>query len=378
MQWRYPTAFCAWGEEETAAMARVIVSGRFTQGEEVAAFEREFAAYHGMKHAVMVNSGSSANLIMVGALAQLGRIKPGDMAIVPAIAWSTTYAPLIQYDLELMVMDVDDTWNGDPTDFEHLYLMPTSGIVVGCSILGNPAYLPELQTLASNIGATLIEDNCESLGALRAGKKTGTYGLMSSSSFFWSHQIGAIEGGMVLTNDDECVTTLRILRAHGWTRDVDHPAGFEHEYDFRCFGYNVRGLELHAAIGRAQLAKLDEMNQLRRTNVAFFWGLVGARGLGEVRAPAKNGLTSPFGIAFEVDAEKRPDLVSALRAEGIDCRLPTGGSFTCHPYGAKWRDAYPTPVADRIHRGGLFLGNGALDLTNHIEHAVTVIERVVR
>lgn len=376
-QWYYPTAFSCWGDEEAAAIARVIRSSRFTQGEEVAAFEREFADYHGRKYGVMVNSGSSANLLMVAALKQIGAFKPGDKAIVPAVAWSTTYAPLVQHELDLVVVDVDDTWNANPELF-RVHPPGAIKVIVACSILGNPAYLAEWQNVADVLGATLIEDNCESLGAVtRAGRKTGTFGLMSSASFFWSHQIGAIEGGMVLTDDETCWHYLRMLRAHGWTRDCeawDKPTGFHGEYDFRVMGYNVRGLELHAAIAREQLKKLPTMIMQRTANAGFFSHAIGHL---PVIPPLWSGTESPFGIQFEVaDGSRRQALADALREAGIDCRLPTGGSFLKHAYGAPWRNQ-DTPAADRIHDRGMFIGNGPLDLTVQIGRAVEVMRKVL-
>ncbi len=150
--WFYPTAFNSWDIAEGLAMNRVITSNRFTQGEEVAAFEREFADYHGRNYGVMVNSGSSANLLMVAAMKELGMFRPGDRAIVPAIAWSTTYAPLIQHGLDLVIVDVDDTWNANPESFR---VDPGNiKVVVAASILGNPAHLGEWANIA---GAWVVE-----------------------------------------------------------------------------------------------------------------------------------------------------------------------------------------------------------------------------
>lgn len=343
-------------------------------GPEVAAFEREFADYHGMRHGIMVNSGSSANLIMVAAISGLGLIKRGDAVAVPAIAWSTTYAPLIQYGLDLVLMDVDGTWNAD---VYRDYDLDGVRLIVGCSILGNPANLYGLKSMAGVIGAEFIEDNCESLGACEAsiGTQCGTIGLMNSFSFFYSHQISAIEGGMILTNDYECNRLCRMLRAHGWTRDLGPLPSFDTEYDFRMFGYNVRPLELHAAIAREQLRKLKHFTKERKANIGLFRRLT-------IDMPIQHqeisGIEpSPFGLSFTVsDKEARNRVVKALRAAKIDCRLPTGGSFTKHAYGARWRDQ-PTPNADRIHDTGLFLGCAPFDISDRIGKAVQVMREIL-
>jgi CDP-6-deoxy-D-xylo-4-hexulose-3-dehydrase len=193
---------------------------------------------------------------------------------------------------------------------------------------------------------------------------------MNTFSFFHSHQIGAIEGGMILTNDDECARLCRVLRAHGWTRDVKKPERFDDEYDFELMGYNVRPLEIHAAVARVQLRKLTAMNDERRTNYRHFLGL--SAGL-PIEHPHPNGLLSPFGLPFLCEsAERRAMLVDALRAQGIDCRLPTGGSFRLHRYGAEWAHQ-KTHHADDVHRRGLFLGNAPYPIPEKIERAVRVM-----
>ncbi len=368
----YPTAFSHWGDEEYTAIQRVIDSKQFTMGPEVAAFEREFAIYHGMKYGVMVNSGSSANLIIVATLAQLDLIGRDDVAIVPALAWSTTYAPLIQYGLQLRLADCDDTWNSTAYDMQQI----SGDVVVGCSILGNPAELAEMENNCVQDDAIFIEDNCESLGATSYGGLCGTYGFMNSFSFFYSHQISAIEGGMILTNDEGCYQTCRMLRAHGWTRDDGQPKEFETEYDFQSFGYNVRPTEIHAAVAREQLKKLPVFNANRRANLNYFKSYFANTGWNIVPQRVEHGHPAPFGLAFTVPRGTRPKLVQALRARGIDCRLPTGGSFRLHQYGKNYKDQQ-TPNADAIHQCGLFLGNAPFLIQDKIDEAVKVIKGIL-
>lgn len=369
--WFYPTAFSSWGREERAAIDRVIRSGRFTMGEEVAAFEREFANWHGRRYGVMANSGSSANLVAVAALFQKQDrpLRRGDKVIVPALAWSTTYAPLVQHGLELILADCDETWNAnDPPPS-----VDEASLVVCCSILGNPARMLGWQEAASR-RCPIIEDNCESLGAGKYGRLCGTFGTMSTSSFFYSHQISAIEGGMILTDDYELAMLCRVLRAHGWTRDIDPAQSFDEEYKFAAFGYNVRPLEMHAAIAREQLKKQDAFKWARVKNLEHF---VAATASLPIQQQLYVGEPNPFGLAFLVkDSETRARLAAALRENSIDCRLPTGGSFRLHPYGKPWRDQQ-TPRADDIHRRGMFLGNAPFDISDKIERAVGVMRKVL-
>jgi CDP-6-deoxy-D-xylo-4-hexulose-3-dehydrase len=251
--------------------------------------------------------------------------------------------------------------------------------------LGNPAHLQGWKNIADKESAYFLEDNCESLGAVSRDKPgpfrklCGTFGMLSTSSFYFSHQISAIEGGMILTDDDEAADLCRMLRAHGWTRDLDGAGAgggeFDREYDFRLHGYNVRPLELHAAIAREQLKKLDQFRRQRHQNynnmVCWCADL-------PVKFPIANGILSPFAINFTLkDHETRAKLVKALRMNGIDCRLPTGGSFRKHPYARQWADQ-ETPNADKLHDTGLFIGNPPWPAEEDLLKAVKVMEGVLR
>jgi CDP-4-dehydro-6-deoxyglucose reductase, E1 len=370
----YPTAFADLRDDELDAMICVINSGHLTMGEQVEAFEAEFAAYHGKRHAIMVNSGSSANLVAIAALCSdrnpLGCLKRGDNVVVPALAWPTTYAPLIQYGLNLILADCDETWNAPL--LPHIGGKPVS-LVVGCSILGNPGYLSSWRNWAVNENVYFIEDNCESLGAAIDGNLCGTFGFCSTFSFFWSHQICAGEGGMIVTDDDTLAKLCRQLRSHGWDRDA--PTSFDDEYKFVLFGYNVRPLEVSAALGRVQLRRLNDFIKERQTNQLLF--RLETAGLPIKHQTLMGEHQSPFGFAFLVESsEKRQELANALRAHDIDCRLPTGGSFRLHPYGRQWRDQQ-TPNADDIHRRGMFLGNAPFPIEENIAEAVEIMREVL-
>jgi CDP-6-deoxy-D-xylo-4-hexulose-3-dehydrase len=154
MQQRYPLAASTWGDEEVEAACRVIRSGQTTMGEKVREFERLFALHHNVRHAVMVNSGSSANLLMVAALAYTGRLPRGSRVAVPAVSWSTTYAPLEQFGHTMVMVDVDDTFNIAPEQIPD-----DVDAIFGVNLLGNPMDFDRLPQ-----GPLLLEDNCESHG----------------------------------------------------------------------------------------------------------------------------------------------------------------------------------------------------------------------
>jgi CDP-6-deoxy-D-xylo-4-hexulose-3-dehydrase len=213
----FPLATSSWDDAEHDAMQRVIASGRFTMGPLVAQFERDFAAQFGSAHAVMVNSGSSANLVAIAAAVLNPEIdlNPGDEVLVPAVSWATTYYPLHQYGLKLRFVDIDiDTLNMD-LDLAEQAITERTKAVFAVNLLGNPNDFDRLQKLCDDHGLLLLEDNCESLGATFNGRAAGTFGAMGTFSTFYSHHIATMEGGVVLTDDERLYQMLVSLRAHG-------------------------------------------------------------------------------------------------------------------------------------------------------------------
>jgi len=380
-----------WGEEELEAIQRVIRRGQFTMAGEVAEFEREFAQYFGMKHGVMVNSGSSADLIATAALFYKRQrpLQRGDEAIVPAISWSTTYSPLQQYGLKLRFVDVDlDTLNMNVSQLESA-LTPRTKLIVAVSILGNPAALDEIRSFADKHGLYLLEDNCESADAELNGRKTGTFGQVNTFSFFYSHHVSTMEGGMVLTDDEELMHLLRSLRAHGWTRDVpketslftrkdsDH---FE-AYRFILPGYNVRPLEISAAAGREQLKKLPAMTAQRRKNLALFQRLFAADR--RFILQREHGKSSSFSFTVILNPEMNIDrdkVFAALREADIGFRMITGGCFPNHDAIRYFDHELVGDLrnARLAHNQGFFVGNFPVDITPQITRLREVLEAACR
>jgi CDP-4-dehydro-6-deoxyglucose reductase, E1 len=387
----YELAAPTWGQEELDALQRVIASGRLTMGPEVAAFEQEFAAYFGMRYGVMVNSGSSANLIAIAALAYK-RDRPlqrGDEAIVPAISWSTTYHPLQQYGLKLRIVDVElETLNMDVSKLEQA-LTPRTRLLVGVSILGNPAALDVMREFARKHGLYFLEDNCESMDAELAGQKTGTFGDINTFSFFFSHHISTIEGGMALTNDEELYHLLRSMRAHGWTRDLPRDSTlftrYENEhfeaYHFILPGYNVRPMELSGAVGREQLKKLPAMTAMRRRNMAHFQQLFG--GDDRFIIQRENGKSSCFSFTVILNPAQNIDrdrVFAAMREADIGFRIITGGCFSRHDVIRHFDYEIVGDLrnAELAHDRGFFVGNSPQDLTPQIEHVHKVLDKACR
>jgi CDP-6-deoxy-D-xylo-4-hexulose-3-dehydrase len=386
---RFELAHNTWGEEEFAAVNRVLRSGCFTMGENVARFEKQFAAKFGSRYAVMVNSGSSANLIGVASLfyRQNGPLRPGDEVIVPAISWATTYHPLQQYGLRCRFVDVElDTLNIDTTQLERA-LTPRTRMVVAVSILGNPCALDTLREFCRRHELILFEDNCESMGATLGDRYCGTFGNLGTFSLFFSHHISTIEGGMIVTDDEELYELARCLRAHGWTRDL--PPGsklfqrrdddFREAYRFILPGYNVRPMEFSGAVGSVQLKKLDAMIEARRRNAEVFQDLF--QGDRRFILQRENGKSSWFSFTLILRPEirlQRSQLIQPFHDAGIGFRMITGGCFLRHDV-IRYYDhdvVGKTINADLAHDRGFFVGNSPLDLRRELELLKRVLDKV--
>jgi CDP-6-deoxy-D-xylo-4-hexulose-3-dehydrase len=384
----YDLAESNWGEEELAAIREVIESDRFTIGPKVAAFEDAFADYLGCPYGVMVNSGSSANLVGVAALAYAKDrpLQRGDEVIVPAIAWATTYHPLQQYGLKLRFVDVElDTLNMDCSRLEAA-LTDRTRMVVGVSILGNPAALDTMRAFADAHGLYFFEDNCESLDAELNGRKAGSFGDFGTHSFFFSHHISTIEGGMVVTDDEELCHLMKSMRAHGWTRDIpaDSPVfearddDFFEAYRFILPGYNVRPTELSGAIGLEQLKKLPAMTAMRRRNLALFQELF--QGDERFIIQRENGKSSSFCFPIVLNPGRRLNrekIFAALTDADIGYRIITGGCFPRHDVIRYYDHDFVGGIeqANIAHDHGFFVGNYPSDLTGQLTRLREVLDR---
>ena len=336
----------------------------------------------------MVNSGSSANLIATAAFffKKEHPLVRDDAAIVPAVAWATTYSPLHQYGLRMKIVDVElDTLNIDPA-LMRTALAPDVRLIVGVSILGNPAPLSEMRALADERGMYFLEDNCESADAEIDGRKTGTFGDISTFSFFFSHHIATMEGGIALTDDEELFHLMRALRAHGWTRDLppDSPVfasrggDFFEAYRFILPGYNVRPMELSGAVGLKQLAKLPEMTTIRRRNLARFQECFGGDDRFIIQRE-KNGTSSAFSFPIILNPAKSIDRAKAFMAlqdAGIGYRIITGGNVLRHDVVRHYNhEVVGTGAnADIVHDYGFFVGNHPKDVRPQIDRLFAALD----
>lgn len=367
----YPLATTTWDQKELDAIQAVIASGMYSMGPRVAQFEREFAAYAGSKYCVMCNSGSSANLLMVAALRfrKDKPLQPGDEILVPAVSWSTTYHPLQQYGLKLKFVDVDrDTLNYDLEALQAAVSDATRAIMV-VNLLGNPNDFDRIHRIVGGRDIVVIEDNCESLGARVGGKQAGTFGAMGSYSAFFSHHISTMEGGMVVTDDEELYHIMLSVRAHGWTRNLPKhnkvtgtksDDAFVESFKFVLPGYNLRPLEMSGAIGTEQLKKLPAMVEDRRRNARKFLELL--KNYPQLRTQKEIGESSWFGFSMIVQPDApftRADVVRVFTKHGIDVRPIVAGNFAKNEV-LRWFDYSvhgQLRNADDLDANGLFIGN---------------------
>ena len=335
----------------------------------VSKFEKSFAKKFNRKYAVMVNSGSSANLLSIASLfyKKDNPLKAGDEVIVPALAWSTTYFPLRQYNLKIRLCDIDlNTLNYDINDLKKKINKKTK-LIVGVSILGNPARLDLLTKICKEKKIYLFEDNCESLGAKINKKLTGTFGELSTSSFFFSHHISTIEGGMISTNNRELYDICKSLRAHGWTRDLSNSKIFKKKndefyenYRFILPGYNVRPQEINGAIGVEQIKKFDKMIGIRRKNAKIFQDLF--HDDERFKIQKETGSSSWFAFTMIANPNKidKLKIFKTFKNNKIDFRMITGGNIASHDvvkYLKISKKDLNLPNANYVHKYGFFIGN---------------------
>ena len=383
----YPLASSTWDSEEYRAMQEVIDSGKFTMGDLVRKYESDFSEYIGSKYAVMTNSGSSANLVMMAAAKYFSgsQLKDGDSIIVPAVSWSTTYYPIHQLGFEISLVDIDmETLNIDCEEVEKSITSNTK-CIFAVNLLGNPADLNKLRELAEANNLILFEDNCESLGSKLGNRFSGTFGKAGTFSSFFSHHISTMEGGITVTDDIALYEAMISLRAHGWTRElpmknsVHNKQGEDWEDYFRFVlpGYNLRPLELEGALGITQLRKLENFVDQRRKNALYLMNR--AKSFSFFRFQKEFGYSSWFGFSILLTGPlqgKRKLLIESLKTSGIESRPIVAGNFARNPVMKHLRHSTipDLPNANFIHENGLFVGNHHFPIESQLDRLCNVLE----
>lgn len=377
-----------WDESEINIAKGVIDSRHFTMGKYVSIYEKNFAAYFGAKYAVMSNSGSSANMLTMASLLYSGKLNKGDEILVTAVSWSTTYFPISQMGFKLRFVDIDiNTLNVDIRALEAAITCETKA-VMAVNLLGNPNQFKELYALCSKYNLILLEDNCESMGAKFDGKYAGTFGLISSFSTYYSHHLCTMEGGMNITNDEELYHYMLSIRSHGWTRHLPDNSkiykkmndSFYESFNFIMPGFNVRPLEIEAAVGIEQLKKLDKFIKQRRLNAEYFKERMNET---QFLTQQETGVASWFGFAVILPKEmqgKRDKFIEAMRKNDIEVRPIVAGNFV-RQEALKYIEytiSGDLRNADYIHENGFFVGNHSIEMEQSIDLLVEVLKAVER
>ena len=339
---------------------------RLTKGDLTLQFESQWAEYIGTKYSVFVNSGSSANLLMIYALKELGRLN--GKVIVPSVGWVTTISPLIQFGIEPVMVDADKkTFGINLKQTEELLKTEEISAIIFVQVLGVPHYKEQLLKLSEKYNVPLLEDSCAALGSsYEDGTMVGQVGVMSTFSFYFGHQFSTIEGGMVNTDDEDIYHMLLMLRSHGWGKDLpkdlykqkmndNNVDSFHEPFTFLVPGFNLRSTDLQSYLGLMQVEKADWISE-RRTRNHLEYG----KRLSENFEFQDWGNDNPCSISFGVLAKNkqhREEVVSRLVENGIETRIFSAGNLGLHPFWVNRFGEFHGDVADKIHSRGLFLPN---------------------
>lgn len=367
-------------EKEFKAVLSCLRGGQYTQGNIVEEFETKFARWNGSEYGVMVNSGSSANLLMVFMLKQKFGLNDGDEVIVPAVTWPTTIYPIIQNNLTPVFCDVDDSFNLDVNSIKRMISNKTKAIFL-VHLLGQPANLGEIMQLCKEHNLILIEDCCESMGAKFKGVKVGNFGEMGSFSLYFGHHMTTIEGGLIVTDNLELYDLLKSARSHGWVRGSNRQEVYSQwenkDFLFDMLGYNFRSTNVNAAIGLVQLEKLEEFINIRLENHNYF--LKRISGFGWKHQKVDFNETSSFSLALLFsNKSERNFVLQNLILSGIESRPIVAGNLLKQPvFNNKNIKADKTVFADVINDCGIYLPNNQFMNVEKVDYMVDTIKSIL-
>lgn len=388
----YPLSLATYGADEILEALDSMCGFRTSMAEKTLQFERQFARWQQSADGVMVNSGSSADLLLCLLLTNPLRplVPPGSEVLIPIVTWPTQIWSAMMAGLEVRFVDVDpSTLNVDLDDLERS-IGPRTRALFLVHLMGNPCVMDRIQALAQKHDLLILEDCCEAMGASWDGRKVGNFGLGAAYSFFFSHHITCMEGGMVTVTDPGVAEQLRVLRAHGWVRNVE-PAAYglqqypdiDPRYAFVNWGLNVRPTEAQAAFGLHQLAKLDGFNA-RRDAMAkrFREGLAGTRWLTlpQVHPKAQpSWLALPLMVAADAPFTKA-QITAFLEQHGVETRPIVTGNVARHPVAALFPEfrTRSYPGADQVHDRGFYIGLSPLQTDAAMDRLVALFAEFLR
>ncbi|MCJ7575567.1 MAG: DegT/DnrJ/EryC1/StrS family aminotransferase [Dehalococcoidia bacterium] len=370
---KLPLVVPSYDWQEVCDAIDCLLDGQVTMGERVKQFESIFADYIGTRFATMVNSGSSANLLALSVLTNPlleNPMKPGDEVITPAVTWATTVFPIINCGLVPVLVDVDlETFNMNTEEIRKAITDKTRAIMP-VHLLGNPCEMDTIMDIATRYDLYVIEDACEAHGAEFGGRRVGSFGDFATFSFFFSHHLSTIEGGIVLTDSEELAGLAKSLRTFGWVRDLTDKDRIAQQYEsidprylFVNIGYNFRPTEMQGAFGIQQIKKLDRFIQIRQENAEFWTESLRRHGnyllLHTERENTKH-VWFACPVTVKADAPfTRKELVDFLEKKGVETRPIMSGNFDEQPAMRlfPYRKVGDLPNSRFIMRNSFFFGN---------------------
>ena len=380
----------SYDSDEVLDVLDSLLSTWLTMGEKVNSFEEKFCEYIDSKNAIMVNSGSSANLLALSSLTNPlleEKIEKGTSIITPAVTWSTTISPIIHVGCKPLFVDIDLDSLCVNTDLLEEAVSKETSAVMPVHLMGHPCDMKKICKIADNNNLHIIEDSCEAHGSTVDGKKVGTFGDIGTFSFFMSHHITTIEGGMLVTDDENIAEIAKSLRAFGWTRELKRKNEINAKYSdidprflFVNLGYNLRPTEIQGAFGRHQLKKLDSLIYHRREN-AKFWNDRLAKYSDYLLLPIRNLENHVyFGYAITIKENSpfsRKEITDFLESQGIETRPVMAGNFTEQPVTKliPWSKYGELKNSQLVMRNSFFIGNHHLIKEQQREFIADVFDK---
>jgi CDP-6-deoxy-D-xylo-4-hexulose-3-dehydrase len=337
---------------------------RFTQFVKVREFEAAWSKWQGCKYSIYVNSGSSANLVIMNLMRGLRGWKDGDEVIVPTVTWVTNISPIFQCGLKPVFVDVN--LNDFSFDYDRIEekITPRTRAIFVTHLIGFPADIPRIKKIIGNRNIEILEDCCESHGATIDGTKIGNFGACSSFSFYWGHHMTTVEGGMICTDDEEIYKQAVLKRSHGLARELpthyhqpfkDKHPGIDFNFLFLTDGFNFRNTELHAVLGLSQIKHLDKYIEIRNENYKKFLEIL-APYKKFLMLPHKEGISS-FSLPFLLhDAKDKKGLQAKLTEAEIESRPIISGNLMRQPFLTEFVNQ-DHKNAEFIHQNGFYIGN---------------------
>lgn len=359
---------------------------RLTKGEITVQFEKKWANWQNINFSTFVNSGSSANLLMLYSLIETNRISIGDKVVVPAISWATDLAPVFQFGLEPVLCDCNmEDLSIDIQHFREIIATHKPKVLLLVSVLGLVPQMDEIVDLCEKNNIILLEDTCESLGSKYNNQLLGNFGLMSSFSLYFGHHISTIEGGIISTNDPSYDRLLKSLRNHGWDRDWDddnkarirqehNVSDFDALYTFYYSGFNVRSTDLQAHLGLRQIDKIPNFVNLRERNYRYYLEFLSD----DLWKPVYREGTYISSFCFPIIDRNRNLIVDKCRKEGIEIRPLICGSMGKQPFFTKRYGQVELKNADIISDYGMYIPNNPTMNKDDIRHISNIINEVAK